>query len=203
MSTQVIEPAGQAQRSEVAGSAPYVVAGRCMLVNGDEYPCTAHRITAQGAEIVVKAQAAVGTPVICYLDNIGILRGTVRSSGRDRFVLVFDITETRRARVLARIAWHADRAAESAEQRMAPRIVPIRRETEVRLGENIVCKAWIADLSMSGVAVTVEDRFQPFVGSLVWVGKRAATVVRLIDGGFAAEFKLPFNRETFNEHVVL
>lgn len=182
----------------------HAVDGRCMMASGDEYPCTARSITLKGAEILARVSAVkAGSLVICYLDNIGALRGSIREVHKDGFFLDFHMNEASRTRVMARLEWHEMRPSETAEQRAAPRFVPIQRSTQVRLDDKRVIKAAIVDLSMAGVAVTTGGAAQPSIGALVQIGKRFATVVRVIEGGFAAEFKLPFNQETFNHHVVL
>lgn len=193
---------GASARPEPAAPA-YAIVGRCMLQGGDEYPCEARGLTLERAMLATRAPAEAGETVVCYLDNVGLVRGTVAACKPGGFLLALDVSDARRARIVARIDWHAARAREAVEQRTAPRIVPVHRAVEVRLGEDLAVSGTVRDLSLSGAAIALDGRARPFVGSIVRVGKRYATVVRLIEDGIAVQFKLPFIRETFNEHVVL
>lgn len=174
-----------------------------MLNTGDEFACIAHDITLRQARIMARRPANPRDVVICYLDNIGIVRGIVTRVVPGGFLIDFEVTDERRARIAARLEWHVNRASELAEQRAAPRIVPVNRSVEVSLGGDMVFKGTIIDISLTGTAITLDRRVKPFPGSVIRVGKRYATVVRHLENGVAVEFKLPFTSETFNEHVVL
>lgn len=178
------------------------VEGRCLLEDGSEHPCLARDLDASGTDIASAARPGLGERVICYLDGIGALYGRVAWVEPSRFRLGFETGEARRTRAAARLAWHETR---TGEQRRSPRLVPVNDRTELCLADRRVVGARITDLSMMGVALRVEapDDVLPPAGAVVRIGLRYATVVRPTARGFAARFRLPFTRETFDAGVIL
>ena len=179
------------------------ILGRCLLEDGKELPCEAYDASISKISICCKFIPTMNSVVIVCLDNVGIVRGRVLQSTDRGFLLGVEISDDRRSRIAARLDWHAARAAETAEQRAAPRIVPINCRVDVRLGEDLVFPGRILDLSMTGAAIATDPCCRPYVGSLVKVGKRYASVVRAMEKGFAVQFKLPLIGETFNEQVII
>jgi hypothetical protein len=59
----------------------------------------------------------------------------------------------------------------------------------------------ILDISLSGAAINLDAAQQPFVGARVRVGRRFATVMRLIETGIAVQFLEPFPPHLFDERV--
>lgn len=178
------------------------VEGRCLLEDGSEHACLAQHLTTSGSDIACAARPGLGERVICYFGGIGALYGHVAWVERSRFRLGFDPGEARRDRIAARLAWHETR---SGEQRRSPRLVPVNDRTELCLTDRRVAAARIIDLTMTGVALRVEapDDLLPPAGTVVRIGLRYATVVRPTAKGFAARFRLPFRRETFDSGVIL
>jgi hypothetical protein len=138
--------------------------------------------------------------VICYLDNIGMLDGIVLQGRPGGFVFQVVASPERRSRIEARLTWLRN-AGERGDQRKAARIVPVHREVQVQLRGDRVSEAVVADLSMTGAALLLDER--PQVGATVTVGKRYATVVRHTPEGVGVAFRLPFGPLTFNERVIL
>lgn len=186
-------------------SASPVIAGRAMLIGGWEFACEARKVTVRSAEIqadpAAGIQAQAGQAVVCYLDEIGLLPGKVLRPLETGFLMGFLLPEARWRRIASRLEWHSHRAARSAELRSAPRIVPLHREVEVRLGEGIVLAGRILNISMSGAAITLDGVSMPFVGARVRIGARYAVVVRLLDDGIGVQFDAPFTPENFDERV--
>lgn len=172
-----------------------------MLAGGIEFPCRVQQISLQAAEIVARARVEVGQVVVCSLDYIGILPGRISSLTAQGFILDLRIPEDRRGRVATRLEWHAKRCLQNAELRGAPRIVPKHRPVDVRLGENIVLRGTINNISLSGAAIDLDTDALPFVGTRVRVGARYATVVRLIPRGIAVQFMEPFPADSFADCV--
>lgn len=181
----------------------YEIPGRCMLADGEEFPCKAIKISTTHAAIAGGRRVEAGEIVVCYLDNVGILRGLVSRPLKDGFILALDIAETRKETVETALKRHAARAAALAEQRAAPRIVPLNRLVEVRLGENIVFRGIILNVSIVGAAIAMKPDERPFRGALVRTGSRYATVARLLDNGVGVQFMEPFDREGFDQTVIL
>ncbi|MDR6287113.1 hypothetical protein HNR47_003142 [Methylopila jiangsuensis] len=189
--------------SSVAGTGDDVIAGRCMLMNGQEFACEALRVSLDSAIIIAPHPVNVEARVICYLNNIGILRGWVDRLIPHGFALRLDVREDRKARLAACLEWHSNRVALAAAQRAAPRIVPINRKVEMRLGEELVFPGLILDLSVSGAAILMKPAHIPFVGAVVRAGRRPATVVRAFDKGVGVQFHEPIPSAAFSEHVEL
>ena len=56
---------------------------------------------------------------------------------------------------------------------------------------------------MSGAAIALRRNPGAFVGGLVRIGSRFATVVRAMEDGIAVQFVEPFTAENFDERVRL
>ncbi len=177
------------------------VGGRALLASGREFPCLARNISVAAVEIVGETGVEAGQVVICSLNNIGILPGRVAGRTPTGFVATLNIPAERRARVMARLEWHARNFAREADLRRAVRIVPVHRSIEVRLGERIVLPGLIRNISLSGAAIGLGEVALPFVGAHVRVGSRYATVVRQIENGIAVHFIEPFPASEFDERV--
>ena len=198
-----VAAAAVADPSGAVPAADGSIGGRAMVVGGSEFSCRARNMTLHAVELSAEAKVEPGQVVVCYLDEIGILPGTVARTMPDGFVLSLAIPESRRIRVAARMEWHADRAQRAAELRGAPRIVPNQRKVQVRLGEQLAMTGQILNVSMSGVAIALRTQALPFVGAKVRVGSRYGTVVRLLENGIAVQFAVPFASEDFDETVLL
>lgn len=192
-----------ATASPEAGGGDGAIAGRCMLMNGQEFACEALRVSLDAAVIVATHPVQIDARVICYLTNIGILRGWVDRLIPHGFVMRLEVREDRKARLAACLEWHSNRVALAAAQRAAPRIVPINRKVEMRLGEELVFPGLILDLSVSGAAILMKPAHIPFVGAVVRAGRRPATVVRAFDKGVGVQFQEPITQAAFSEHIVL
>ena len=180
--------------------------GHCLLPDGQEYACSARSLSLVGAELHLDANLAVGDAVTCQLDRIGFLRGHVTKASAGGFTVALDLTDARRERLAARIAWLSACADGRVEQRAAPRITPVHTDVTVVFEDGFPIEGRILDVSPFGAAIALDGRLRPFVGQTVKVGKRYAEVVRSLEGeerGMAVRFRLPFTPETFNPTVVL
>lgn len=181
----------------------YAIAGRCITSDGDDQPCRVIKMSTTHAAIVGTQRSEPGEIVVCYLDNIGMLRGRVSRPLSDGFILRLDMSEPRRQEVRAALQWHAERACSSQEMRASPRIVPVSRAVEVWLGAAFKVRGLILNVSVSGAAVAIKPSETPFQGAPVRLGRRAATVVRLLEKGVAVKFDEPFDPREFDHNVVL
>lgn len=177
--------------------------GRCLLPDGGEYPCIASRLSPVGADFRLTATTRAGAAVTCRLDRIGLLQGHVSDTSDGGFTMVFALTDARRERLAARIAWLLACADGRVEQRAAPRVVPVHTDVTVVFEGETAVEGRIMDLSPGGAAIALDARLQPIVGQTVKVGKRYGDIVRILEGGVAVQFRLPFMPETFNPSVVL
>ncbi|MCJ2089543.1 PilZ domain-containing protein [Methylobacterium sp. E-005] len=177
--------------------------GRYCVAGGEDVQCLADVSATDEIELRRLAEGPLpktGTRVACYLDNIGLMDGVVLHGRRGGFVFQVVANAERRSRIEARLAWLRT-ADDRHDQRKAARIVPVHREVQVHLLDARAAKALVADLSMTGAALLLDER--PQVGATVTVGKRYATVVRHTPEGVGVAFRLPFGPLTFNERVIL
>ena len=177
--------------------------GRYCLVGGEDVPCIANVSASDVIELRRVVQGALpksGARVACYLDNIGLVDGVVLCGSPDGFALQVVANPERRSRIEARLAWL--RGAETRnDQRKGARIIPVHRAVQIWFQGSKAAEALVADLSMTGAALLVDER--PMVGAVVTVGKRYATVVRHTAEGIGVAFQMPFGPLTFNERVIL
>ncbi|MCJ2068143.1 PilZ domain-containing protein [Methylobacterium sp. J-030] len=177
--------------------------GRYCSSGGADVPCLADVSATDIIELRRIEHGSLpdsGVRVACYLDNIGLIYGVVLHGSPTGFVLQVMANPERRSRIEARLAWL--RSAETRnDQRKAVRIVPVHRAVQVRLQDAEAAEAFVADLSMTGAALILDER--PSIGTLMTVGKRYATVMRHTAEGIGVAFRLPFGPLTFNERVIL
>jgi hypothetical protein len=175
--------------------------GRVLLASGDEVTCSAVLSSPLQGEVFIEAKATLGEVVVCALDGVGILVGKVTEIRPAGFTVDFMVKRSHRERVAARLEWHVVQADRSAQLRRAPRLVPFDRSVEVRLAETVVLAGTILNISISGAKITLRPNPRLFVGALVRVGSRFATVVRAIEGGVAVQFVEPFPVDNFDERI--
>lgn len=177
--------------------------GRYCLLGGEDVPCLADISTTDTIDVRRLTPGSLpggGERVTCCLDNIGLVDGIVLHGLPDGFALQVMANPERRFRIDARLAWLRSAEARN-DQRKAARIVPVHRLVKIKFQETGAAEAIVADLSMTGAALLLDE--QPKVGALVTVGKRYATVVRHTSEGVGVAFRMPFGPLTFNEHVIL
>jgi hypothetical protein len=177
------------------------ISGRAILADGREFACYAKSVTVAEATIVADVSASVNQIVACYLEGIGMILGKIGRMTETGFILFLLVPQERRGQVAARLEWHQNRAMRISELRGAARIVPLHRDVEIRLGEQIVLRGTITDISLSGAAIVLDTAARPFVGARIRVGSRDASVARLTETGIAVQFIEPFLSDGFNEQV--
>lgn len=177
--------------------------GRYCLIGGEDIPCLADLSSSASIELRRVTNGVlpeVEARIICFLDNVGMVDGVVLHARLGGFIFQIVASPERRSRIEARLSWLRS-AGERNDQRQATRIVPVHREVRVQLRAGQVSNAMVADLSMTGAALVLDER--PDVGATVTVGKRYATVVRHTPEGVGVAFRMPFGPLTFNERVIL
>jgi hypothetical protein len=74
-------------------------------------------------------------------------------------------------------------------------VVLIRLES----GREVVAR--LIDISMSGAAISIENRLP--IGTAITLGRTPCKVVRHFQGGIAVEFLLPISPDRFDENLAL
>lgn len=182
----------------------FAIAGRCLTETGEEMACSFEGWHISELRVVGATGLAKGGVLICYLNEVGILLARIMEVSADGGWLVRPIVPAdRKERIASRLAWHAGRAQERAEQRVAPRIVPLNRRVVVHLGERLSFKGTIQNLSTTGAAIALNQACLPYAGSTVRIGRREAQVVRVTADGIAVQFKEPIAAANFDERIIL
>jgi hypothetical protein len=190
-------------RAEAERDADEEINGRAMLASGREFEFTATNVTPLAADLCADVIVRPGETLVCHFEDIALLPGKIISVSLLSFRVAFDLSEDRFAKVAAQLESRAGHAARRADLRRAPRIVPLHKAVDVRLGDRIVYPGTILNISRSGAAILLDEAAIPFIDSRICVGSRFARVVRLMEGGIGVEFIEPFAPDTFSEWVKL
>ncbi len=176
--------------------------GRYMLSDRQDYPCQVTDMSPGGVALVAPVRGRLGERVVCYLDHIGRVEGTVTRRLDDGFALQISAPIGKREKLAEQLTWLANRQALGMpEDRRHERIVPRAARTVLVLPDGSAHPATLLDVSLSGAALACEAR--PPVGAPVTVGTTPARVVRLGAQGLAVEFARLLPAETFGDGVRL
>ncbi len=174
--------------------------GTCSVAGKADEPCLARDMSVGGLAVACDGRAALAAEVVVSLPQVGLLRGRIVRAFGGGFAMAFAEGRVQRERVSNFLTWLVERETDSGlEDRLHARIVPMRRLVSlVAAGESSMAR--IVDVSRSGVAVTSTSSVR--VDDAIVVGRQAAVVVRLLEGGFAARFVEPLGPE-FDASIVL
>ncbi|WP_424362607.1 PilZ domain-containing protein [Methylocystis parvus] len=178
--------------------------GRFMLPSKQEYSCQVQEMSTGEMLIACELTPPLGAPLIIYLPALGRLEGTVERHETEGFVVALSLPPLKHRKIAELLVWYANRNAfDVAENRRHKRFVPLTQLTTLRLPNGKECMARINDVSASGVSVTVNLKTTLLVGSTLFVGSKKATVLRLKEGGFVAEFEEDFEEGSIDETIIL
>ena len=173
-----------------------------MLASRDEYPCQTLNMSPGGVALIVPVQGAVGERVICYLDQLGRVEGTIARLFDHGFAMQINVPLSKREKLADQLTWLANRhALGMPEDRRHERIIPRNTRSTLILADGRESAVKLIDVSMSGAAMV--SNLKPPIGTPVTIGQTAAHVVRLFDDGFAVEFSRTFPAEEFGEEIKL
>lgn len=175
--------------------------GRYMLSNRQEFPCQVLNMSPGSAAMMTPHSGKVGERVVAYIDHVGRLEGTILRVFDGGFAMSVNATERKRDKLAAKLTWLANRhELNLPEDRRHERIVPRRRDAEVRLEDGRSYQTKIIDLSLSGAAIELDVR--PAIGTVLWVGNMRGRVVRHFDDGVAVEFATVQTRDSLERFLV-
>lgn len=176
--------------------------GRFMLACGAEHPCRIVEMSTGEMVFSTPVRPKLNEKIIAYLVELGRFEGEVTRFHDEGFAIGLKLTTLKHRRLAEQLVWFANRdVLDLPENRRHKRIVPMLQWTIVRLSNGKERTAKINDVSLSGVSVEVNAR--PLAGSRVVVGSKAAKVIRIIEGGFVAEFEEPFAEGELDERTRL
>jgi hypothetical protein len=175
---------------------------RCLLSDGQEFPCIARNITMTQAEIHVAREISRDLTLVLWLDVLGLVHARVHQKVANGYIVRLSVAKERRKEFATRLG-DADASTTAPEERVAPRIVPTERKLVVVMPTGHRLEGEIIDLSTSGVAVRIMPK--PGIGVQITLGQSSmlATVVRHTQDGFAARFNAPIPEANFTPGIRL
>jgi hypothetical protein len=174
--------------------------GRYMLADRREYPCQVQDMSPGGMALVAPVAGKAGERVVAYVDHLGRLEGTIVRVYPNGFAMTIAATSRKRDKLAAQLTWLANRHILGLpEDRRHERIVPRNPRATMVMPDGATALCRIIDMSLSGAALTSDVK--PPVGSVIWLGKTQARVVRVGEDGFAVEFTRLQHPDFLEENV--
>ena len=176
--------------------------GRYMLSDRQEFPCQSIDMSPGGVALIAPVVGDVGERVVCYLDQIGRVEGSIARRFDSGFALDVNVPLGKREKLAEQLTWLANRhSLGMPEDRRHERITPRNIRTILTLSDGGRHPAKLLDISLSGAALDVEIR--PSLGTRVTVGKTMGRVVRSFGHGIGIEFSRAFTPSELDENLVL
>lgn len=131
----------------------------------------------------------VGDEIVCYVDGLGRLNGTITRARQGQASMTFDVSALKRDRLADQLVWLLNKERLGLEQDRRSERHAASGDLQVMCadGRDISCQ--VTDMSLMGVALLTGDK-RPMVGETVSMGNKKGVVVRYLDDGFAVEFRL-------------
>lgn len=171
------------------------VLGRYMLPSRQEFPCQTIDMSPGGVALTAPVRGALKERVICYIDQIGRIEGSVSRIFDTGFALSLSVPLLKREKLADQLTWLGNRhALGMPEDRRHERVAPRNPRSTLELSDGRSYPVRLIDVSVSGAAFTAE--VHPPVGTPVTLGTTAAHVVRGFSGGVAVEFARPFSADS-------
>ena len=178
--------------------------GRYMLADHREYACQTTDMSPGGAALVAPVKGAVGERVVLYLEHVGRIEGEITRHTAQGFTVSIAATVRKRDKLASQLTWLGNRHDLGLpEDRRHERIVPRNPVAELRLESGRVMIVRLIDISMSGTAISADEKDKLPIGTGVTLGHTAGTVVRHFQGGMAVEFLLSLSPDRFDENLIL
>jgi hypothetical protein len=178
--------------------------GQFMRENRKEFPCITIDMSLGGIAFSADERVDLGERIIAYVNHVGRVEGRVVREFQGGFAIAMKLPALKRERLADQLTWLANRhELGMPEDRRHERIRPRKTRTTLILPTGREVMASIADVSQSGVALTLAFPVVPPVGTPVTVGTTKGRVVRLFDGGLAVEFARVIPASEFSDDVAL
>ncbi len=176
--------------------------GRFMMPSRSEHDCEVVEMSTNEISIAAPIGPQIGEKVIIYIAELGRFEGGVVRKEPSGFAISMNLPKAKHVKLAEQLTWYGNREAwDLPDNRRYERIVPFTRRAPLHLsdGKEIIVK--INDISVGGVSI--ETNFKLPQGAKVKLGAKPATVLRVFDGGFVAEFNQPFEEGELNEFTKL
>lgn len=163
--------------------------GRYMLADRTEYACQTIDMSPGGVSLAAPRPGESGERVVCYLEEIGRIEGTVARIFDGGFSISFKATERKREKLAEKLTWLANRTnLNLSDARTHDRFEPERRATVLTLDDGTDVPCSIIDLSLGGASIAIDEELDIDVGSEVRLGRTVGHVVRLHESGLSIRF---------------
>jgi hypothetical protein len=168
-------------------SVKIALAGRFMLADGSEHPCTSIDVSPGTATLATAKTVQRGQYLILYLDRLGRLEGEVQKPFEQGFTIHFASSEAKRRRLAEDLTWLANRdLVDFANLRSHARAVVAGSSATMRLEDGTSQDVTLIDVSLSGLGVRSD--LLPPLGATIQIGANRGRVVRHFEGGFGLSF---------------
>jgi hypothetical protein len=176
--------------------------GRFMLPSRTEHECEVVEMSTQEIRISAPIGPEIGEKVIIYIAELGRFEGGVLRQEPAGFAIGMSLPKAKHHKLAEQLTWYGNREAwDLPDNRRYERIVPFTRRAPLHLSDGTEVIVKINDISIGGV--NIETNFKLPQGAKVTLGAKSATVLRVFDGGFVAEFDTPFGESELNEFTKL
>jgi hypothetical protein len=178
--------------------------GRYMLRDRREYACQSTDMSPGGISLIAPVKGVLGERVVLYLEHIGRVEGEIVRHTAHGFAVAIAATVRKRDKLASQLTWLGNRHELGLpEDRRHERIVPRNPVSDLRLESGKTMVVRVVDISMSGAAVSIDDKDKLAIGTGITLGRTPGKVVRHFQGGMAVEFLLPLSPDRFDENLVL
>ena len=169
--------------------------GRYLAPDKTAHDCVVESLSLDGATLVNCDGAPVGSTIVLYMDGLGRLVANVVASDGGTMDVVFDKAQSRLDPLKACLAGGATAIVD--ERRQHQRVNPQNPLKPVRLPDGNVKQCEIADISLSG-ALVILDELLP-IGAPVWIGNWRGHVAERREDGTVIRFKDALDGEALAE----
>ena len=170
------------------------VLGRYMLSSRQEFPCQTIDMSPGGLAVIAPVRGALRERVICYIDQIGRVEGSIARLFENGFALALNVPLTKREKLADQLTWLGNRnALGMPEDRRHARVAPRNTRSVLTLLGGKQMPVRLLDVSISGAAFSCDALLS--IGMPVTLGGTPAQVVRMFGDGAAVEFSRPFSSD--------
>lgn len=167
------------------------------------FACRTNRVSPYRMIVDVPVVGKVGDYLTSYFRDFGKLDGRISDTKPGCFLLELDVTYATRQRIANKLVWLEQKQKDpdnTVEMRKAARIIPVKSHTTLTLADGAIHECFIIDMSVDGVCVSSETRFD--VGTPLAVGACVGRIVRIFHTGFAVKFVEKQNKYDLERLVI-
>lgn len=161
--------------------------GRFLNAQNEEHSLLTKDISCGGACLRTQSSPEVGSPIVCYIDELGRIVGKVVRHTEDGFALTFKVSQVKRDRLADKLIWLVNKDTLGlVEERGSARFAADGPALITRQdGRTVQCR--VIDISLTGAGFQT-DGPAPMIGEIIQVGSLSAEVVRSTRKGFGVRF---------------